>query len=248
MHVVRLKLLGQPTATYENVKRLIVERAGRESIDIEIEEIQSWEKIIEEDVPAIPTVRINQHRSYTLEQHGDVKEFVNKVCEGLVIEADQMNIRRILVATDFSDASHNAMKFALKLAGSLEGKITLVHAVETVSMSDDGALFVNTKFEERKREALNTFVNDVMDKNVPGVVLPTISQEVILGNLVDALVEATSSYYASLLVMGSSSGGKGLKKWFGSATTELANKSPVPVFIIPRNGFLYQTYANCLCL
>jgi universal stress protein A len=52
-------------------------------------------------------------------------------------KATALKLERILVPMDFSDASEQALDYALKLAGKFEARITLMHVVELIASSPD---------------------------------------------------------------------------------------------------------------
>jgi nucleotide-binding universal stress UspA family protein len=70
-------------------------------------------------------------------------------------------IKRVLVATDFSDASNRALDYGRELARSYQGELHVLHVADDIrwryslDMSRDLLIGVQTDLEETARERLN---------------------------------------------------------------------------------------------
>ena len=52
-----------------------------------------------------------------------------------------MHLRRILVATDFSDSAHHALRYGISFARQFDAVLVLVHAVENMTLGYASDLF-----------------------------------------------------------------------------------------------------------
>ena len=78
-------------------------------------------------------------------------------------------MKQILIATDFSSGSANAMEYALELAKVLQQEVCVLHAVgsmEGVNNNTYNALYID-EYQNSKREAL-TRPGPLSSRNKPG--------------------------------------------------------------------------------
>ncbi|MES3018729.1 MAG: universal stress protein [Bacteroidota bacterium] len=147
-----------------------------------------------------------------------------------------MDIKKIVVPTDFSDAANNALLYAAGLAKQFDAQIELVHAVLVPVLTARGKLFLpdqdvanaNLKIAENQLEETKKMVSG---KN--GVQLDT---NAILINWQMELAEAIHGKGADLIVLGTT-GSSCLKKIFlGSNAARIIQNAPVPVLAVPANA------------
>ena len=232
--MVHLKLLGQPTSTYEFVKRMLLSRAEKANIKLVISEVQEWEKIIEAGVPAIPTIKVNDHLSFTLLQGEDVNDFINKVSESILKEENFGIMKKIVLPIDFSEASSNAFDYALELAQIVNGVIKVIHAYEYVAMDAASSIYINEKIDLDKGQEISDFIKDARRRwSGTKHEIPLIDHELRLGPVVDEVLAVCEAQSEALIVIGSSGRGDALKRWFGSTTTSLVKRCTRPVLVIP---------------
>ncbi|HTK81350.1 MAG TPA: universal stress protein, partial [Bacteroidota bacterium] len=68
-------------------------------------------------------------------------------------------VSKILVTTDFSEYSGEALDFAISIAEKYEAEIHLLHVVDTAGKS-------NADEEQNARKIMKTFVNEHIDESV----------------------------------------------------------------------------------
>jgi len=127
-----------------------------------------------------------------------------------------MNIKNILVATDFSECSETAVLFALAMAKKLGAKLYIMHSMTSTFSITLGKLLEKLITEE---QFLQTKVKTITE----------------IGNPSLSILRQIKEVKADLVVMGNK--GKAIgRKLIGSTTTEVISKSQVPILTIPENS------------
>jgi len=150
-------------------------------------------------------------------------------------------IQTILVPTDFSAYARNAMKYAIKMAHTLEAELIFFHCT---SVTGSRKLLGLSESEIKKtisHDAGKKLV--LLDKEVKEVYdLLNINREltgtktiVESGSLiVEEIIDAAKKNKADLIIMGTH-GASGTERIFGSNTSNVISKSSIPVLAIPKN-------------
>ncbi len=151
-----------------------------------------------------------------------------------------LKLNRILVATDFSDASRNAYAFAVELTKKYGGKLDMVHVIpvfkylnESVNrlglpfdMDKDVYPHLITESEERLLKEMTDFVPEEQRGR-------TIARVELKPS--ECIIREAAEASADLIVMGST-GASGRDIIWGSTTEKVVRGSKIPVLSIP-NGF-----------
>jgi nucleotide-binding universal stress UspA family protein len=147
-------------------------------------------------------------------------------------------MKNILVPIDFSDISKNALKFAIKIAHALEGKIVLYHTEQPVLIASDMGGFVYPDIEmetetilHKKLDELVTFVEH---QNVKAT---KVLQKGILKDSIETVIERAG---IDLIVTGTH-GAKGLESFFfGTNSVDIFEHVKCPVLIVPANAHYHS--------
>lgn len=142
------------------------------------------------------------------------------------------DIRQILVAVDFSDVSANAYKAAADLAGKLNAKLKVVHAVPVQAASlpmEGGAVYLEdlqAKQVEEAKEKLAAFVRQ--HSGAGG----NVEQCVRSGDPTTEINRAAEELRADMIVVGTH-GRSGLSHLLmGSVAESVLREANVPVLCI----------------
>jgi nucleotide-binding universal stress UspA family protein len=146
-----------------------------------------------------------------------------------------MNIKKILVPTDFSDTANNALLYAVDLAKQFDAQIELIHAVLVPVLTARGKIFlpdqevVDSKMSIAE-ELLNKAKSFASEKS--GI---RINTDATLINWQLELGEAIHNRDGDIIIMGTT-GASCLEKIFmGSNAARIVQNSPIPVLAIPVN-------------
>jgi len=139
--------------------------------------------------------------------------------------------KKILVPTDFSDASKTAVDYAVTLAKPLGASVHLVHAFELPVVGfPDGTLTITSDMASRivnaAQEALNKLVDEYAKK---GVTLTTSLEQ---ADARDGILSAAEKERCDLIVMGTH-GRRGIARaLIGSVAENVVRRSSLPVLTV----------------
>ena len=144
----------------------------------------------------------------------------------------------IVVPTDFSPVSENAIRYAVSMAKEIGSDVTLIHVYQIpVSMSDVPVAIVSA--EELNEIALEK-INDLKTaiEQTQGVAV-TIKTEVRLGNIVDELEDFCKQMKPFAIIIGTKGSSAVDRILFGSTTLTVIRDFNWPVIIVPP-GTVYK--------
>jgi nucleotide-binding universal stress UspA family protein len=142
-------------------------------------------------------------------------------------------VKNILVPTDFSDYSKKSFEQALVIASETGASVTLLHCIEPPY---DFASTVESTLEQMKRGA-NRRLNDMYQHMLKDDRFTNVQGNTMLatGLTKATVMEIVKSRDIDLIVMGSMGVSALRKRLFGSTSTDIALRSPVPVIIVPES-------------
>ncbi|MCD6068987.1 MAG: hypothetical protein K0S33_3813 [Bacteroidetes bacterium] len=143
-------------------------------------------------------------------------------------------MKTILVPTDFSEASKNAIDYAVEMAKAAGAKLILFHAYHIPPTVVDAALIIPspTELEEDSMKTLRAIRSAVLTK--PENKVLTIECVCAYGFAVDEITAHAEKTAADLVIMGMQGAGWLSEKLFGSITTDVMRKCKSPVLSIPE--------------
>ncbi len=146
-----------------------------------------------------------------------------------------INMKRILVPTDFSGNAENALNYAINIANHFESEVHLIHTYEVPSSTGMLVSVKNYILDDAEQELAK-----LAKKYQPQLLHKTsLHTEAVEGYTIDRILRYANGFKADLIVMGTK-GASGLKELFiGSNTTGVINRSEMPVLAVPA-GFNFQ--------
>ena len=141
-------------------------------------------------------------------------------------------MKTILIATDFSPASANALLYSVQLAEILNAKVILFHAYTppssipalSISISKYGVML-------ETKQQLDDHAKLILKEKASGI--ETVCE---VGDPKEAIISMAKEKKADLIITGMKGAGKNFKKIFGSTATSLTSGTNVPVLIIPEEA------------
>ncbi|PZX52420.1 nucleotide-binding universal stress UspA family protein [Algoriphagus ratkowskyi] len=137
---------------------------------------------------------------------------------------------KIILPTDFSEISLNALEFAIVLAGKKDGEIILIHVIEAVfDFESQSAISL-----ERMHQDANTLMEKTVEKyNGTDIKFTTLIKD---GTASITVARIAEEYDATMIVMGTQ-GASGIKSALvGSTTIALIKETSVPVLVVPSEA------------
>ncbi len=140
----------------------------------------------------------------------------------------------ILVPTDFSDLSKVAIRYALDMAKKMNGKVTLLHVVDTGQYGSRVRLRLNSMINEVLKIAHQDFASLLKEVNKMNRGGKPVKYAIEQGtSFVDTVAKFAKKNKANLIIMGTH-GASGIKKLLmGSNTVSMLEASSIPVLAIP---------------
>jgi nucleotide-binding universal stress UspA family protein len=141
-------------------------------------------------------------------------------------------MKKLLVATDFSNCAKNGMEYAMELAKVLNAEIIVIHAIgstEGVNNSIYNALYIEDYYKN-KRESLKEWANTFTESDKFKEIKITAVCEV--GSVQNVITEYIEKNPVELLIMGTM-GATGIAGLFGSNAHTMIEKTKIPTLIIP---------------
>ena len=150
----------------------------------------------------------------------------------LPLVSQNKNMKTIIVATDFSPVSTNAMNFATDMAMAIDASILLFHAYNIpVSYSDVPVMLVSVDELKKSSEMQLSTLKDKINHITSGKL--KIYTEARMGNTVDELEELCKKIQPFAVVMGAK-GTSGIEKVvFGSTTLTAIRHLTWPIICVP---------------
>lgn len=164
--------------------------------------------------------------------------------------ADKKNpreIRRILVAVDFSDYSRNACMYAINLASKIKAEVKILHVyyapiVDLVPITDAYSIQVDMdinlrEMETNARKSLMTFIQDIRkmaaENNMGDVKIGYALRE---GITEDEIARMAKEYKPGIIVLGTKGKGEKQSDIIGSVVYRVLDRTKIPVLAIPENS------------
>ena len=141
-------------------------------------------------------------------------------------------MKTILIATDFSDASGNALLYGTKFAKALKASVILFHAYQPpspfpsadITISKYGVMAeMKQQLEDEAKRILHEEASDI---------------ELVceIGNPKSAIISMAKEKKADIIITGMKGAGKNLQKLFGSTAASLISGIELPVLIVPEEA------------
>lgn len=152
-----------------------------------------------------------------------------------------LKLNRVLVPTDFSEASQNAYAFAVELTRKYGGKVDMLHVIpmfkylnESISrlglpLDMDKDIYPHLITESEKR--LKKELNDHVPEELRGKALARVEMKAS-----ECIVRIAAEDKVDLIVMGATGVTGGIDIVWGSTTERVVRKSKIPVLAIPAGS------------
>jgi nucleotide-binding universal stress UspA family protein len=154
-----------------------------------------------------------------------------------------ITLKKILVATDFSEPSEAALAYGRELARNFGAALTIVNVVENLLTRaygvDGGVVMIDPELQRQIEDGARLELDKLISKedrdllNAEGVVL-------VSGMLVDAIISRARQTNTDLIVMGTHGRGGMAHLFLGSVSERVVRTAPCPVLTVrhPQHEFV----------
>jgi nucleotide-binding universal stress UspA family protein len=140
-------------------------------------------------------------------------------------------MKAILVATDFSNAGHNACIYARELAGAFNARLILFNSYQLMPVPVPEAPLVIPP-DDMRRISREQIEKEAKEINLwKTITVETCYKE---GDAVDNILEAARNNKADLIITGMKASGKRSRRILGSTVTALIRRTTIPVVVVPE--------------
>lgn len=220
-----IKIYGKASSRYNYFKYHLNNQISKYDLRIPLEEIKNIDEIIDAGVEAIPAVKIKGYPMYVCHPHQNINDFLQETMDKIMKVYKSDIMKKILFPTDFSESSKRAFKYVKDMALEMNAAITIVHYykpsldISPAHHQDDIAKrmddFLGTEAQDR-----NSLYNSI-----------SVKREYFLGFAGEEIIKRSEDF--NLIVMATSRGLHGSKKWFGSVSKSVAQNASCPVILLP---------------
>lgn len=148
-----------------------------------------------------------------------------------------INMKKILVPTDFSSNAESALNFAAHIAGKLPGEVHLLHTYQlnkSALVMRDLESIMREEAEEKMEAALDKYKERMEQSG-------RLFGQVVMGGTVPMVSRWDEKKGADLIVMGTQGATDAIEVFVGSVTGAVLKHSQKPVLAIP-SGFNYRPF------
>jgi len=147
-----------------------------------------------------------------------------------------IQIKKVLVPTDFSDSAHHAFGYGVSFAREYDAELILLHVVENLTVGYASDLFpvpMAEVFQEISGYAKAELDKLAAEAKQKGAV---VTQLVVQGKPSAEIVRHAAENAVDIIVLGTH--GKGMldQALFGSTTERVVRRAPCPVLTVPKAG------------
>lgn len=141
-------------------------------------------------------------------------------------------MRKVLIPTDFSPVSKNALIYGLNLYKNSDTDFDIIHIYHpSFDPVQPEIIESSLGLELVKKEIMNGFVNSISEMAEEFKI--KLESSIEIGFTVEKIVELSREY--ELIIMGSTGNNSFINQIFGGISSEVASKSKCPVLLVPSS-------------
>ena len=161
--------------------------------------------------------------------------------------APTSRIKNILFPTDFSEASRNALKYAVDMAEHVGARVLMLHVYHEIPVAEGVAPAgflqkLSSQKEERALAHFHQYENEIYSSLSENVELVPMIES---GRAFETILSVAEREAVDMIVMGTKGAASMAHKIFGSLTTRVIEASECPVLAVPE-GVSFQPIRHIL--
>ena len=264
--MIDIKIYGTGSSGHQLAKEKLSKCLDVAGIEYHLKDITNIQEIMEDQIDYVPSVKVNESRLFELKQNGQYSRSLREAIQKILQIENYGKMTKIIVPTDFSEASNNAYNFAHHLSKDLQGILKITHIYYPTSTDVNQFVVINEEAEKIHRTKLDEFVQTVNQDWISTIVKEPFVEGVFKVGFPRAELTEMSKQPGTIMVMGTTGAGDTFKKIFGSLSLDMTDHCYCPLFLVPpgaaysnideivylsedlKNDALHLLYTGRLCL
>lgn len=234
--MLKIKIYGTESPSYQLAKTKLVAFLNHAKISYDLQEVTKIHEIMEDNIVSVPAVKVNDELLFEVKPNGNYNASLREAIQNILRLQNYGMMTKIVVPTDFSEASLNAYNFAHRLAKKLSGVIKLTHIYYPTSTDVNQFVVINDDVEQIQKDLLNEYVNSFNQDWIGNFVEEPLVEGVFKVGFPVMELKDMSKEKDTILVMGTTGEGGAFKKIFGSISMDMIEKSHCPLFLVPPDA------------
>jgi len=231
--MIDIKIYGTVTPSYELAKEKLCRYLEQAGLEYNLKEITEIKEIIQNHVKSVPSILFNDNKLFEIKPNGQYNETLRKAIQTVLQTYNYGDMTKIIVPTDFSEASFNAYNFAHQLVKGLKGVIKLTHIYYPSSVDVQQFTALDEEAEKLHKDKLDKLVDSLNKDWIGSFMNEPMVDGVFKIGFPGMELESMSKEDNSVMVMGTTGNGDAFKKVFGSLSLDMIESSKCPLFLIP---------------
>jgi len=264
--MIDIKIYGTGTPSYQLAKAKVTKRLSDAGLEYHLEEVMKITDIIHDGIESVPALKVNDKLLFEIKPNGSYNRSLREAIQNILKMDNYGKMTKILVPTDFSDASFNAYNFANHLAKDLDGVLLLTHIYYPTSTDVNQFVVINEEAEKIHQDKLDKFVESVNQDWIGNFVTEPLIEGIFKVGFPRMELSEMSKAPNTIMVMGTTGVGDTFKKVFGSLSLDMIDHCHCPLFLVPpgaayaklkeivylsedlKNDSLHLLYTGRLCV
>ncbi len=231
--MINIKIYGTGTSGHQLAKVKLIKCLSDASLDYQIREITNIRKIMDDQIVYVPSFKVNDESLFEIKQNGRYSASLREAIQQILKIYNYGKMTKIIVPTDFSDASNNAYNFANHLSKDINGVLMLTHIYYPTSTDVNQFVVINEEAEKIHREKLENLVKTVNQDWIGSFVKEPFIEGIFKVGFPRSELTEMSKIPDTIIVMGTTGSGDTFKKVFGSLSLDMLDHCYCPLFLVP---------------
>lgn len=232
-HMLKVKIYGTQTPSFELAKAKMESFLSLAGLEYHFEEITDIRKIMEDHIKSVPSFLINDSKLYEIKANGQFNDTLRMAIQSVLKTYNYGKMIKIIVPTDFSEASFNAYNFAHQLVKGMKGVIKLTHIYYPSSVDIQQFTALDEEAEKVHREKLDNLVDTLNQDWIGSFLSEPMVEGIFKIGFPGMELESLTKEDNTVMVMGTTGEGDAFKRVFGSLSMDMIENSHCPLFLVP---------------
>ena len=231
-----IKVYGTVTSGHQFVMSIISDLLLKAKIDYTISEINDISQFIEKGIDSIPAIQMNNEPIISLKSNESFSKALRCAANMILSSKNYGAMVKYIIPVDFSENSLNALSYGHRLATDLGAVTKLLHVYRPKAKLDLNHAIISVPKQKSQQKLDN--LRESMDVDWSSDILKAslVSSEFRIGFPVEGILDSIKENDGKLVIMGTTGADNVLKRWFGSVSLSIIQKSICSIIMVPKNA------------